>query len=659
MLIATAGHVDHGKTSLVRALTGVDTDRLPEEKQRGLTIDLGFAYLPLAGGEVLGFVDVPGHERFVRNMIAGVPAIDRALLVVAADDGPMPQTREHLAILDLLGVPGGAIVLSKIDRVDAARVAEVSGQLRDLAAGSVLADAPILALSAHTGEGVAQLRAYLEQAAGALVRGARDGGLRFAIDRSFSVQGAGLVVTGAVYAGEVRVGDHLALAGRALPVRVRGIESAGREVDAASAGMRCALNLAGRAVDARSVRRGDWLLGPEAGPPSERIDVRLRVLASEARAFAQWTPVHVHHGAAFVTAHVTMPAGKAIEPGGEAPAQLVLARPISAVHGERMVLRDASGQRTIAGALVIDPYAPRRAGDRAARLALLDALREANPRSALERALAVAPQGVDPRQFAHARNLAPDAVREMARTLGALGVNTRDGERVVLPRDWQSICDALTAALAAHHEQQSESMGPRESELVHAIAPGPRTALAHAALGELVRSGVLVRDGVSLRLSTHRARLTAADEALWQRVSEHLRSDAVKPLTSGDLAKVLEVELPGLLAFLETCARRGLLIRIAPNRFFHPQALARLAAHAQQLSEQHAQSGFDARAFRDATGIGRNLTIEVLEYFDGVGLTRRRDEVRHAIRSAESLFGTVQVGSWMSVRPRARSKTPG
>jgi len=641
MLIATAGHVDHGKTALVRALTGVDTDRLPEEKQRGLTIDLGFAYLRLDGGRVLGFVDVPGHERFVRNMIAGVPAIDRALLVVAADDGPMPQTREHLAILDLLAVPGGAIVISKIDRVDAARVAQVGEQVRELAARSVLDGAPLLAVSAHTGDGVAGLRAHLEQAAGTLARHAPGGGLRFAVDRSFSVHGAGLVVTGAVYAGEVRVGDRLMLAGSALPVRVRGIEMAGREVGAAAAGMRCALNLAGRAVDARSVRRGEWLLGADAGPASARIDVRLRVLASEARALGQWTPVHVHHGAAFITGHVTLPAGKAIAPGEEAPAQLVLVRPITAVHGERMVLRDASGQRTLGGALVVDPYAPRRAGDRAARLALLEALREPDAQSALRRALAIAAQGVDPQRFAHARNLAPESVRAMLRTLGARSVHTRDGERALLPRDWQALCEALLAALAVHHEAQPEAVGLRESELVRALVPAARSTLAHAAVDELVRAGSMVRDGVSLRLPAHRARLSAADEALWARVSPHLHAAALKPLTSGDLAKTLELDLATLLAFLEGCARRGLLIRVAANRFFHPAALARLARHAQALSDDRGEAGFDARSYRDATGIGRNLTIDVLEYFDAVGLTRRRGEVRHTIRSSEALFGAV------------------
>jgi selenocysteine-specific elongation factor len=308
------------------------------------------------------------------------------------------------------------------------------------------------------------------------------------------------------------------------------------------------------------------------------------------------------------------------------------------------VLRDASGQRTIGGATVIDPHAPRRAGERAARLVLLEALRECDPGTALAQALACAAQGIDPRLFAYARNLAPDAVRVMARALGAVAVLTRDGERLVRPREWQALCDALVSALAAHHCQQPESVGPREGELVRALAPGARSALAHAALGELLRAGAIVRDGVSLRLPAHRAQLGAADEALWQRVAQHLHADALKPPSSGDLARTLELELPALLAFLESCARRGLLVRIAPNRFFHPQALARLALHAEQLSREHTESGFDARRFRDATGIGRNLTIEVLEYFDAAGLTRRHGEVRRAIRSSQSVFGVEPAG---------------
>ena len=639
MLIATAGHVDHGKTLLVRALTGVDTDRLPEEKQRGLTIDLGFAYLPLDDGEVLGFVDVPGHERFIRNMIAGVPAIDFALLVVAADDGPMPQTEEHLAILDLLGVTRGAVVVSKADRVDAARVDEVAAAAAALVGRSALAGAPVFALSALTGEGLGPLREHLRDVAGALPARGAQGGFRFAVDRSFSVRGAGLVVTGAVYAGEARPGDRLALSGRDLEVRVRGVESAGHAADAARAGMRCALNVAGRGVDAASVMRGAWLVAADAGPPSARVDVAVTVLASEERPLRQWTPVHVHHGAAFVTGRVTLPGGSPVEPGAGALAQLVLDRPLAAVHGDRIVLRDTSGQRTLAGATVIDAHAPRRVRDRRARLAMLDALREPDPASALEAALAHAADGLDLRAFGWSRNLAPQALDDLVARTAAVPVDTPAGRRVVAPAAWERVRGALRDALAAWHRDQPSAVGPREAELVRAVARGDGAALAHAAVAALVREGALVRDGISVRLAGHRPTLSDEDAALWRRVSAHLGPEARKPLTSGDLAAELDVERDTLVRFLETCARRGMLVRVTANRFFHPRALAHLARAAEALSAEHAETGFDARRYRDATGIGRNLTIDVLEFFDGLGLTRRSGETRRTVRASAEVLG--------------------
>ncbi|MDX1376875.1 MAG: selenocysteine-specific translation elongation factor, partial [Burkholderiales bacterium] len=348
MIVATAGHVDHGKTSLVRALTGVDTDRLPEEKKRGLTIDLGFAYLPLAGAATIGFVDVPGHERFVHNMLSGVAGIDFALLVVAADDGPMPQTREHLAILDLLGVSQGAVALSKIDRVSEARVAEVRAALGTLLAPTGLAGAPIFPLSVVSDTGVGALKAHLEAAARALQPRAREGNFRLAVDRAFTIAGAGLVVTGTVVSGEVAVGDTVRalLAGEAA--RVRSIHAQNAAAGIGVAGERCALNLAG--IDGKSpIERGDWIVAGTLPPAVRRFDARLRVLADEAGALAHWTPVHVHLGAADVTGRVAVLEGAGIAPGASGLVQLLLERPIGALGGDGFILRDQSSRRTLAG----------------------------------------------------------------------------------------------------------------------------------------------------------------------------------------------------------------------------------------------------------------------------------------------------------------------
>ena len=284
MIVATAGHIDHGKTSLVKALTGTDADRLPEEKARGLTIDLGFAYWQAGPGQTVGFIDVPGHERFIKNMLAGVTGIDAALLIVAADDGPMPQTREHLAILDLLGVQCGIVAVTKADRAEPERVQAVAEEAQALAADTGLAGAPVLPVSAITGEGVPELRRALQRLAGAVGRRRASGRFRLAVDRSFTLRGAGLVVTGTAFSGAVKVGDRLLASPGGIEARVRAIHAGNVEAHAAQAGQRVALNLAGAGLRRRAVSRGDWLLAPEAHGPTRRIDIRLRVLGSEARA---------------------------------------------------------------------------------------------------------------------------------------------------------------------------------------------------------------------------------------------------------------------------------------------------------------------------------------------------------------------------------------
>jgi selenocysteine-specific elongation factor len=359
MIVATAGHIDHGKTLLVKALSGIDTDRLPEEKNRGISIDLGFAYLPTPDSGLLGFVDVPGHERFIRNMLAGVCGIDLALLVVAADDGVMPQTIEHLQILDLLNVSRAIAVINKIDRVSAPRVAEVADGIRLLLADTAVSEAPVLAVSALTGAGVAELRTRLfEQARVAAVRETRGRRFRYAIDRVFSVSGSGTVVTGTVFNGRVKLGDRLVISPDGLPVRVRGIQIHGKAAEQASAGSRCALNLTGDKLDKETIHRGDWVLDEAIHRPTNRLDASVKILAADKEPVAHWTPVHLHLGTAAVTARISVRRGESIAAGQSKIVQLILDRPIAALHGDRFILRDQSATRTIGGGIVIDPFAP-------------------------------------------------------------------------------------------------------------------------------------------------------------------------------------------------------------------------------------------------------------------------------------------------------------
>ncbi len=404
MIVGTAGHIDHGKTSLLRALTGIEGDRRPAERQRGITIDLGYLYADLGDGSPTGFIDVPGHERFVHNMLAGASGIDCVLLVVAADDGLMPQTREHLAIVELLGIRRALVALTKIDRVEPQRVQQVRTQVEHLLASGPLARSPIFPLSSSTGEGVEALREALGGLAGEVRERSREGYFRLAVDRAFSVAGSGIVVTGTAFSGQVAVGDELLLGNAGRPVRVRGLHAQNRPAQQAWAGQRVALNIAGERLALEQIQRGDWLLQAALHAPTTRVDIDFRLLPDELRDFTHWTPVHLHLGTQDVTGRLALLEGEQLEPGHRAFAQLVLNAPIQALHGDRLVLRDQSAQRTLGGGRVLDGAAPARNRRTPARLAQLQALRQESLEEALPTLLGAAENGLDPQRLVQSFN---------------------------------------------------------------------------------------------------------------------------------------------------------------------------------------------------------------------------------------------------------------
>ena len=608
MIVATAGHVDHGKTSLVKALTGVDADRLPEEKRRGMTIDLGFAYLPQASGAI-GFVDVPGHERFVHNMLCGVPGIDLALLVVAADDGPMPQTREHLAILDLLGVARGVVALTKIDRVPPARVAEAAREIDALLAGSALAGSPVFPLSSVSGEGVAALRTQLEKAAKDTAERGAPGNFRMSVDRCFSIAGAGLVVTGTAMSGEIAVGGEVRALLAGASARVRSIHAHNAPAQAGRAGQRLALNLAG--IDGKkAIARGDWIVQGELPPPVRRIDARLRVV--DAKPLVHWTPVHVHLGAAHVPGRVAVLEGEAITPGESALVQLVLEQPVGALRGDRYVIRDQSARRTLGGGAVIDVYPPPRGRAKPGRLAWLRAMELDDDAAALVALLAESPAGLDLARFAANRNL---------RGGGAVaGVPMKNAAGLVFSlQAWSALRGAALGTLAAWHARSPDSAGLAEEKLVGAPRL-PRAVLA-ALAAELAAEGAVVREGLGVRLAGHRARFSGADSGLWEAALARLEKDALRPPSLAEMAAELKVEPKKLEAVLSQAVRQGLLVRVSKSRFFLSAVLFRF----EEVARAAAQAGaaLTAAGFRDRSGIGRNAAIEVLEYFDRIKFTRR------------------------------------
>ena len=637
MIIATAGHIDHGKTELVKVLTGVDTDRLPEEKKRGLSIDLGFAYQSLDDGPVLGFVDVPGHERFVRNMLAGVTGIDFALLVVAADDGPMPQTEEHLAILDLLDITLGAVALTKIDRVDDDRVAEVTELIEIMVESTALAGCPIFPMSAIKGIGVDPLRQHIEDAARAMGARTVAGNFRLAVDRCFNLPGAGLVVTGTVFSGATSVGDRLLLSPAGTEARVRGIHAQNRESTDGQAGQRCALNIAGPRK--AGVHRGDWLVSEAAHAPSRRLDARIRVLASEAKALRHRTHIHLHVGATEAIARVATLEERSIAPGERGLIQLVLDTEISALAGDRLILRDRSATRTIGGGRIIDPFAPARGRGKPERLAILGALEIADHRESLSALLDLSPLGVDLARWARSRNLSLAESDGIWRDSDMMQVGPPGSSYGLGRQAWQDLRGTLISALDKWHADAPEDSGPGSDRLRKTMpAPVPATVF-DVALLDLIDGGDVVRNGAHLHRPGHRTGKADADAALRALVEPLLDAGGTRPPRVVELAEALGMEVKAVEGFLRRSVRQGRLHAVAPNRFYPPEALLDLGRTVEELAAA-AEEGFSVKAFRDSTGIGRNLAIEVLEYFDKIGMTRRSGDGRQVLKPAAKIIDT-------------------
>jgi selenocysteine-specific elongation factor len=649
MIVATAGHVDHGKTLLVKALTGVDTDRLPEEKRRGLTIELGFAYLPITGHDTIGFIDVPGHERFIRNALCGLAGTDFVLLIVAADDGPMPQTIEHLAIIDLLGITHGAVVVTKVDRVTPARVAQVREEIGVLLAGTTLQGVAVFPVSAPSGEGVPALLGHLAEQGARMPPRSTAGRFRLAVDRTFDIVGTGFVVTGTVFSGSVGVGDVVEVPDIGARLRVRGIHAQDARAETGRAGQRCAINLSGPELRKETITRGQWLCAEGAPAPVTKLDVELRVLPGRDEALAHWTPVHIHLGAAETTGRVAVLEGSSIAAGATGLAQLVLDKPIGAVFGDHLIVRDQSARFTLGGGRVIDIFPPRRGRARPQRLAQLRSGGDASAEKALSALLELSPEGVDLCRFAANRNL---TASELARVEQALAVKIVEGEGdrrgtagrpgeairfAFAPRSWDGVRAAVLERLDAWHKDNpgAQGIGDRRILSGSGLAMAPQVQAAVAA--ELVREGVLVRTDLGLRLPTHQASLAPADARLWDRLDAQFVDAQARPLTSRDLAVTTGLDLRRIEALLTQASRLGLVHYVSKFRVARTEDLLGLARIAERIAAA-GNGSISVAELRDASGIGRNMCVEVLEFFDKQRFTRRVGDRHSVVKPAESLF---------------------
>ncbi|HEY2035729.1 MAG TPA: selenocysteine-specific translation elongation factor, partial [Steroidobacteraceae bacterium] len=622
MIIGTAGHIDHGKTTLVRALTGIDTDRLPEEKARGISIELGYAYSPLAGGEVLGIIDVPGHERLVHTMVAGACGIDFALLVVAADDGVMPQTREHLAIIELLGIARGAVALTKADRVTDGRLRQVEAEIADLLADTTLAGSPIFPLDATQPDdaGTQSLRRHLCEASESVPVRSDRRLFRLAVDRVFTLSGLGTVVTGTVFSGEVRKGDALVVMPSGKATRVRSIHAQNRAAESGNAGQRCALNLAG--IETKEVARGDWLADPRAFAPTMRMDVRLRLLAVSgawsSRRFAAWAPLHVHLATAHQVAHVVPLEEAAISSGESALAQLVFARPICAAPGDRFIVRDAQAMHTVGGGLVLDPYAPARRRRSPERLRWLDGLAAVASGAGVSTLLQCAAHGLAMSDLVRLSGLPSDRL-ELPRD--AHVIETGNQRFVLDCMHWAALRDRVIAALRDFHARAPDEPGADVGRLRRMAAPDLPEALCRSLIGGLIDDRLVARRGPWLRLPDHTAALTAEDQTLALKLQPLIVAGGFDPPWVRDLAVLSCEPEERVRDVLRKTVAQGSVYQVVRDLFYARECVGKLAAIVNRIAEEN--GGVTAARYRNALGLGRKRTIQILEFFDRVGYTRR------------------------------------
>jgi selenocysteine-specific elongation factor len=632
LILGTAGHIDHGKTALVRALTGIDCDRLPEEKARGITIDIGFAYLDL-GDVRIGIVDVPGHERFVRNMLAGATGIDLALLVVAADDSVMPQTREHLEILKFLGLRFGLIALTKIDMVDETTREVVEMEVRELVRGSFLADAPIIATSAHTCAGIAELKATIADVCRRVTSRSADGWFRLPIDRAFVVQGHGTVVTGSVTSGAVRVGDELEWHkgdGTSERVRVRGLNNHGRPTEEAHQGQRTAVNLAGVPHDA--VRRGQELAAPGYLIASKVLTVRLSASPDARGPIRHRLPARLHVGTAEVMATVSLLDCDRLAPGECGVAQLFLDNPVTCVWGQPFVLRDSSAEHTAGGGQVLQPAATK------IRRRHIDALEKAEQlwsESTETRALAAAWfagfRGFSPEDLVRDAGVDPAATEPLTAGMVAMGrlveLLLPPHRRLLVHTDRmaeleQRVLDALGAM---HGENPLATTHDRSKVLARLDYVGDETLL-QGITDRLLRAKKLVGDARRIARADFKPKLSANQRKLKDKIVEAHATAGFQPPEPKDFANHAGGNATALNDIFEVAVAEGFLVKVAEGVYLHADTEAAM----RRVVTERLRTGLGATVaeIRDLLGTTRKYAVPICEYLDRIGLTRRDGDLR-------------------------------
>jgi selenocysteine-specific elongation factor len=617
VIVGTAGHIDHGKSSLVLALTGTDPDRLREEKERGITIDLGFAHTT-EQDTVLSFVDVPGHERFVRNMLAGVGGMDLVMLHVASDESVMPQTREHFEICRLLRVPAGLVVITKTDLADAGMLDVVRLEIQELVSDSFLEGAPVVAVSARTGEGIPALRRTLADLASTARRRTSDGPPRLPIDRVFSMKGFGTVVTGTLLSGRLTHDDELVLQPSGRVVKVRGLHVHGKSQGEAVAGQRVAVNLSG--VDVADITRGETLTSTDAVTVTRHADVLIELLPT-ARQLKHGARVRFHQGTRELVGRIVLPDATHLEPGATACVRIYLDAPAALVRGDRFILRAYSPLATIAGGTILDPLPPRRGVRTAAGIARLQGLRQSDQDAVMAAIEDAGLCGLPLPQLSGRMGVASTQRRALVERLVHASLASDIGGTLVAASRLSAVEEAVVAAVTRYHAGHPLEDGmPREEARERLFARAPLPVFEHVLRVLTDRKRIVARDRIAL--AGHNVALTHDEARARDAMVETLRAAKLMPPDPSMLATQIGVPLDVVTRIATLLVRRSELVR-AGDLLFHESAMKQLKSEIQSLKQSGVTNTIDVASFKDRYNITRKYAIPLLEYLDRERVTKR------------------------------------
>jgi len=634
IILGTAGHIDHGKTTLIKAITGIDTDRLKEEKLRGITIELGFAFLDLPSGQHLGIVDVPGHEKFVKNMVAGVTGIDIVTMVIAADEGVMPQTREHMEICTLLGVKHGFVVLTKVDLVDEEWLELVMDDIRGFTRGTFLEDRPIIPVSSTTGQGMPEFIKALDEASTEISPRSSAGLFRLPVDRVFTMKGFGTVITGTLISGRVRVGDTIMVYPLNITSKVRGIQVHNQSENIAEAGMRTAINFQG--LEKTAVSRGDVLAIPGDLKPSYMIDVSIHFLHSNKKPIKNRTRVRFHSGTSEVLGKLILLDSEELLPGAKTEAQLRLDSPVAIVKDDRFVIRSYSPIRTIAGGRVLNPIPRKHKRFRPEVIEGLKGLADSTPEEIIDyHVKAPLYQGVSYSDLKVMTNMPDKPLDQILQNLlSKKTVVLADREKRIYVH--QSSFDKLKQEafrhLDSYHKTNPLKAGMPKEELKSKYPPLASTKIFNLTLSQMVKEKKIAVEENTVRLTSHTVSLAVDQSAVRNKILKAYQESELTPPYFKELNKTLGIDPARAKDVLMLLIDEGLIIKAKEDLYFHTGAVENLKKRLVDFLMTHGE--ITTPQFKDMTGASRKFVIPLIEYFDAKNVTLRVGDIRKLRKSA-------------------------